>query len=97
MIQNKVLKNTAKVLQFQVQIAQGGNVTAEQLAEEQKKLDKNVALDKAEAGKPATDVPFEATTADPEGNNQEKPSEADLKKFNDNVNNSKKAAGVPRV
>ncbi|KAK1981719.1 hypothetical protein LZ30DRAFT_749854 [Colletotrichum cereale] len=63
-IQNKVLKLTATVMGLQAEQAQGKNVTA-QLEEETKKLDKNVADDKANAGKPATALKFAASTDNP--------------------------------
>ncbi|WYZ38705.1 hypothetical protein EsH8_III_000619 [Colletotrichum jinshuiense] len=60
-IQNKVLKLTATVMGLQAQQAQGQNVTAK-LAEETKKLEKNIADDQANAGKPATGLKFTAST-----------------------------------
>ncbi|KAF9553212.1 hypothetical protein CPC08DRAFT_713955 [Agrocybe pediades] len=60
-IQNKVLKLTATVLKLKVQQAQGQNVAAK-LAEEQKKLDNNIKLDKAASGQSATKVSFTAST-----------------------------------
>ncbi|KJA29597.1 hypothetical protein HYPSUDRAFT_107460, partial [Hypholoma sublateritium FD-334 SS-4] len=59
-IQNKVLKLTAAVLALQIQDAQGKDTTAKQ-ATEQKKLDNNIALDKAAAGQAATKVAFTAS------------------------------------
>ncbi|KAF9739223.1 hypothetical protein PMIN06_005247 [Paraphaeosphaeria minitans] len=58
-IKNKVLKLEAAVLKLKAQQAQGSNVAAK-LAEEQEKLDKNIALDKAAAGQPSTFLPFDA-------------------------------------
>ncbi|KLU86286.1 hypothetical protein MAPG_05302 [Magnaporthiopsis poae ATCC 64411] len=58
---NKVLKLTATVLKLQAQQAQGQNVAAK-LAEEQKKLDNNIAKDVAAAGKPSTALQFTAST-----------------------------------
>ncbi|KAK2063950.1 hypothetical protein LY76DRAFT_534045 [Colletotrichum caudatum] len=63
-IQNKVLKLTATVMGLQAEQAQGKNVTA-QLEEETKKLEKNVADDVANAGKPATALKFDASTDNP--------------------------------
>lgn len=59
-IKNKVLKLTATVLKLQAQQAQGQN-GATKLTEEQTKLDKNIALDVAEAGNPSTSVQFDGT------------------------------------
>jgi hypothetical protein len=42
--------------------AQGEDV-ADRIAEEQKKLDNNIALDKGVAGKASTALPFEATVS----------------------------------
>ncbi|KAK3393282.1 hypothetical protein B0H63DRAFT_15116 [Podospora didyma] len=61
-IKNKVLKLTATVLKLQAQEAQGQDVAAK-LADEQKKLTKNIATDKADAGKASTNLPFDATTS----------------------------------
>ncbi|KAF2451237.1 hypothetical protein P171DRAFT_316470, partial [Karstenula rhodostoma CBS 690.94] len=58
-IKNKVLKLEATVLKLQAQQAQGDDV-AEKLADEQKKLDNNIALDKAAAGQASTFLPFDA-------------------------------------
>ncbi|KAK2032052.1 hypothetical protein LX32DRAFT_225666 [Colletotrichum zoysiae] len=63
-IQNKVLKLTATVMGLQAEQAQGKNVTA-QLEEETKKLEKNVADDVANAGRPATALKFDASTDNP--------------------------------
>ncbi|WQF86521.1 hypothetical protein CDEST_11535 [Colletotrichum destructivum] len=63
-IQNKVMKLTATVLGLQAQQAQGQNVTAK-LEEETKKLEKNIADDVANAGKPATALKFNASTDNP--------------------------------
>ncbi|GKT58399.1 small secreted protein [Colletotrichum tofieldiae] len=61
-IKNKVLKLTATVMKLQAQQAQGQDVTAK-MAEEQKKLDNNIAQDVAEAGNESTALDFEASTA----------------------------------
>ncbi|KAI0473519.1 small secreted protein [Xylariaceae sp. FL0804] len=60
-IKNKVLKLTAQVLKLQIQQAQGEDV-ADDLAEEQAKLDKDVAEDEAEAGNESTALSFDAST-----------------------------------
>jgi hypothetical protein len=60
-IKNKVLKLTATVLKLQAQAAQGQDV-AEKLATEQKKLNNNIATDKANAGLPSTNLQFAAST-----------------------------------
>ncbi|WQF79458.1 hypothetical protein CDEST_04472 [Colletotrichum destructivum] len=59
---NKVLKLTATMLKLQAQQAQGKDVAAK-MAEEQKKLDNNIAKDVAEAGNESTALDFEASTA----------------------------------
>ncbi|KAF2645583.1 hypothetical protein P280DRAFT_366186, partial [Massarina eburnea CBS 473.64] len=59
-IKNKILKLEATVLKLQAQQAQGEDV-ATKLADEQKKLDNNIATDKKNAGKPSTALPFDAT------------------------------------
>ncbi|TQN70000.1 hypothetical protein CSHISOI_05628 [Colletotrichum shisoi] len=61
-IKNKVLKLTATMLKLQAQQAQGKDVAAK-MAEEQKKLDNNIAQDVAEAGNESTALDFEASTA----------------------------------
>ncbi|CAN8097946.1 unnamed protein product [Discula destructiva] len=58
-IENKIFKLEATVLKLQIQEAQGEDVAAK-LAEEQTKLNNNIALDQAEAGNPSTAVPFDA-------------------------------------
>ncbi|KAH7382098.1 hypothetical protein BKA64DRAFT_220552 [Cadophora sp. MPI-SDFR-AT-0126] len=58
-IKNKVLKLEATVLQLQAQAAQGKDTSAK-LAEETKKLNNNIALDKAAAGQPSTFLSFDA-------------------------------------
>ncbi|KAI0995238.1 hypothetical protein K3495_g12944 [Podosphaera aphanis] len=60
-IANKVLKLTATVLQLQITEAQGGKVDAAKLAQEQKKLQKNISIDKAAAGQPMKGVKFDGT------------------------------------
>ncbi|KAK1961140.1 hypothetical protein LZ32DRAFT_378867 [Colletotrichum eremochloae] len=60
-IKNKVLKLTATMLKLQAQQAQGSDV-ADKMATEQKKLDNNIKLDKAQAGKASTALDFDATT-----------------------------------
>ncbi|CAG8951263.1 hypothetical protein HYFRA_00008012 [Hymenoscyphus fraxineus] len=57
---NKILKLMASVLELKAEGAQGKDTTAK-LAEEQKKLDGNIAKDKANAGQPSTAVEFEGT------------------------------------
>ncbi|TVY83903.1 hypothetical protein LSUE1_G001732 [Lachnellula suecica] len=59
-IQNKVLKLTATSLELQIKAAQGED-TAAKLAAETKKLDNNIALDKAAAGQAATKLSFTAS------------------------------------
>ena len=59
---NKILKLTATVLKLKAQQAQGQDV-ADKLAEEQKKLDNNIAADVAAAGKPSTALSFTASTS----------------------------------
>ncbi|GJC90775.1 hypothetical protein ColLi_13613 [Colletotrichum liriopes] len=61
-IKNKVLKLTATMMKLQAQQAQGEDVAAK-MAEEQKKLDNNIAQDVAEAGNESTALDFEASTA----------------------------------
>ncbi|KAL2065944.1 hypothetical protein VTL71DRAFT_3614 [Oculimacula yallundae] len=59
-IKNKVLKLEATVLQLQAQAAQGKDTSAK-LAAETKKLNNNIALDKAAAGQPSTKLTFDGT------------------------------------
>ncbi|CZT44288.1 uncharacterized protein RSE6_04435 [Rhynchosporium secalis] len=59
-IKNKVLKLEATVLKLKAQAAQGKD-TSVKLAAESKKLDNNIALDKAAAGQPSTAVTFDGT------------------------------------
>ncbi len=59
-IKNKVLKLTAEVLGIQVKAAQGGDDS--DLAAEQTKLAKNIALDVAAAGQASTAVSFTGTS-----------------------------------
>ncbi|KAH6675310.1 hypothetical protein F5X68DRAFT_278379 [Plectosphaerella plurivora] len=59
---NKILKLTATMLKLQAQAAQGEDVAAK-MADEQKKLDNNIAADKARAGEPSTALQFDANTA----------------------------------
>jgi hypothetical protein len=61
-IKNKVLKLMATVIKLEAQQAQGEDVAAK-LAEETKKLDNNIATDKANAGQASTAVPFDAAIA----------------------------------
>ncbi|KAK5087748.1 hypothetical protein LTR70_006849 [Exophiala xenobiotica] len=56
-IKNKVLKLTFEVTALQVQQAQGKD-TADKIAEEQKKLDTNIALDEKAAGQASRTVDF---------------------------------------
>ncbi|KAI0158340.1 small secreted protein [Xylariaceae sp. FL1272] len=60
-IKNKVLKLTAAVLKLQIQQAQGEDV-ADDLEEEQTKLDGNIATDEDSAGLESTALDFDATT-----------------------------------
>lgn len=60
-IKNKVLKLTATSLELQIKASQGED-TAAKLAAETKKLNNNIALDKAAAGQPSTKLAFDATT-----------------------------------
>ena len=57
-IKNKVLKLTATIKKLEAQQAQGEDV-ADKLADEQKKLDNNIAQDEAEAGNASTNVEFD--------------------------------------
>lgn len=61
-IKNKVLKLTATMLKLQAQAAQGEDV-ADKMAEEQKKLDNNIAQDEDAAGTECTDPGFDADIA----------------------------------
>ncbi|KXH47698.1 hypothetical protein CSIM01_11344 [Colletotrichum simmondsii] len=90
-IQNKVLKLTATVMGLQAQQAQGKNVTAK-LDEETKKLNKNIADDVANAGKPATALKFNASTDNPAATEVPK-DDATATKAGDVVDQSIKAAG----
>ncbi|KXH40354.1 hypothetical protein CSAL01_04455 [Colletotrichum salicis] len=90
-IQNKVLKLTATVMSLQAQQAQGKNVTAK-LDEETKKLNKNIADDVANAGKPATALKFNASTDNPAATEVPK-DDALATKAGDVVDQSIKAAG----
>jgi len=58
-IKNKILKLTATSLELQIQAAQGKD-TAAKLASETKKLNNNIALDKAAAGQASTKLTFDA-------------------------------------
>lgn len=90
-IQNKILKLTATVMGLQAQQAQGQNVTAK-LDEETKKLNKNIADDVANAGKPATALKFNASTDNPAASEVPK-DDALATKAGDVVDQSIKAAG----
>ncbi|KAL0943737.1 uncharacterized protein CTRU02_201624 [Colletotrichum truncatum] len=90
-IQNKVLKLTATVMGLQAQQAQGKNVTAK-LTEETKKLEKNIADDQANAGKPATALKFNASTDNPAASEVAK-DDTLAKKAGDVVDASLKATG----
>lgn len=57
---NKVLKLMATKLELMAKAAQGEDTSAK-LAEELKKLNNNIALDKAAAGEPSTKLSFDAT------------------------------------
>ncbi|KAF6819073.1 hypothetical protein CSOJ01_01458 [Colletotrichum sojae] len=91
-IQNKVLKLTATVMGLQAQQAQGQDVTAK-LDEETKKLNKNIAEDQANAGKPATALKFNASTDNPAASEVPK-DDALATKAGDVVKASVKAAGA---
>ncbi|OHE96764.1 hypothetical protein CORC01_07910 [Colletotrichum orchidophilum] len=90
-IQNKVLKLTASVLSLQAKQAQGKNVTAK-LDTETKKLNKNIATDVANAGKPATALKFNASTDNPAAANVPKDKTLAAKAA-DVISQSNKAAG----
>ncbi|KAH6650796.1 hypothetical protein F5144DRAFT_60645 [Chaetomium tenue] len=60
-IKNKVLKLQLQVLALQIEAAQGKD-TAEKLAKQQKKLDKNVKEDEAAAGQTSASVDFQGTS-----------------------------------
>lgn len=62
---NKILKLTATTMRLAIEAAQGEDVAAE-MAEEQTKLDKNIADDVAEAGAASADVQFDASTDNPD-------------------------------
>ncbi|GJC98974.1 small secreted protein [Colletotrichum higginsianum] len=91
-IQNKVLKLTATVLALQAQQTKGDNVTA-RLEEETKKLEKNIALDVAEAGKTATGLKFDANTASADATKVEK-DEVLIAKADEVINKSQELAGA---
>ncbi|GAD97013.1 conserved hypothetical protein [Paecilomyces variotii No. 5] len=57
-IKNKVLKLTGEVLALQIEQAQGED-NADKIAEEQKKLNTNIALDKKAAGQASQTVDFD--------------------------------------
>ena len=59
---NKVLKLVATKLQLEIQAAQGKDTSAK-LAAETKKLNNNIAADKARAGAASTKLAFAASTA----------------------------------
>lgn len=59
-IKNKVLKLTATIKKLEAQQAQGEDV-ADKLADEQKKLDNNIAQDEAAAGNASTNLEFDGT------------------------------------
>lgn len=56
-----MLKLQLQVMTLQIEAAQGKD-TAEKLAKQQKKLDKNVAEDAAAAGQTSTSVDFQGTS-----------------------------------
>ncbi|KAI1001713.1 hypothetical protein K3495_g6488 [Podosphaera aphanis] len=58
-IANKVLKTVFTVLELQIQIARGIKIEPAKLAEEQKKMQTNIDLDKAAAGQPMKGVKFD--------------------------------------
>ncbi|KAJ4354310.1 uncharacterized protein N0V89_006044 [Didymosphaeria variabile] len=57
-IKNKVLKLQLEVLDLQISAAQSGDDNSAKIAEEQKKLDTNIATDKKNAGQASQSVPF---------------------------------------
>lgn len=57
-IKNKVLKLKLEVLNLQIDQAQNGNDNTDKIAEEQKKLDTNVATDQKSAGDASQSVDF---------------------------------------
>lgn len=61
-IKNKVLKLMATKLELQIKAAQGEDTSAK-LAAELKKLNNNIALDKAAAGESSTALTFDASTS----------------------------------
>lgn len=61
-IKNKVLKLEATIIELSAKAAQGEDTSAK-LAAEQKKLDNNIALDKAAAGQASTALTFDASTS----------------------------------
>lgn len=58
-IKNKVLKLKLEVLDLQIQQAQGGKDNTDKIAQEQKKLDTNIATDKKSAGDASQSVNFQ--------------------------------------
>ncbi|KAF2450338.1 hypothetical protein P171DRAFT_450960 [Karstenula rhodostoma CBS 690.94] len=58
-IKNKVLKLQLEVLDLGISAAQSGKDNSAKIAQEQKKLDNNVATDKKNAGQASTSVEFD--------------------------------------
>ncbi|KAK3496904.1 uncharacterized protein B0T23DRAFT_426079 [Neurospora hispaniola] len=61
-IKNKVLKLKLFTLAMQIEQAKGGKDNSAKIAEETKKLNKNIELDKAAAGQKSTSVNFQGTS-----------------------------------
>lgn len=61
-IKNKVLKLKLFTLAMQIDQAKGGKDNSAKIAEETKKLNKNIELDKAAAGQKSTSVNFQGTS-----------------------------------
>ncbi|KAK3952618.1 hypothetical protein QBC32DRAFT_405535 [Pseudoneurospora amorphoporcata] len=61
-IKNKVLKLKLFTLAQQIEQAKGGKDNSAKIAEETKKLNKNIELDKAAAGEKSTSVNFQGTS-----------------------------------
>ncbi|EGO52517.1 hypothetical protein NEUTE1DRAFT_54329 [Neurospora tetrasperma FGSC 2508] len=61
-IKNKVLKLKLFTLAMQIEQAKGGKDNSAKIAEETKKLNNNIALDKAAAGQKSTSVNFQGTS-----------------------------------
>ena len=61
-IKNKVLKLKLFTLAMQIEQAKGGKDNSAKIAEETKKLNNNIALDKAAAGQKSSSVNFQGTS-----------------------------------